>query len=142
MRLLKDFEVDQGLETTAAILSQDETLVGIFPDSQTRIVAQEGNCKTTVSRYRALGREGEAKFHFTFAADGSVSFEKVCDGHVWGRLEGSVVLEPTRSGGTRITLEMEGRTKGLVPEFTIKAPMRDQLEQMAAGLRARIEASG
>jgi hypothetical protein len=34
---------------------------------------------------------------------------------------------------------MEGRTKSLVPEFTIKGPMRDQLDQMARALRARLQ---
>jgi len=37
---------------------------------------------------------------------------------------------------------MEGRTKSLVPEFTIKGPMRDQLEQMATALREQLEAVG
>ena len=35
---------------------------------------------------------------------------------------------------------MEGRTKALVPEFTIKGAMRDQIEQMAGALRQRLEA--
>ena len=35
---------------------------------------------------------------------------------------------------------MDGRTKSLVPEFTIKGAMRDQIEQMAKALRERLEA--
>jgi hypothetical protein len=33
---------------------------------------------------------------------------------------------------------MDGRTKALVPEFTIKGAMRDQLEQMAGSLRQQL----
>ncbi|MEE8165416.1 MAG: hypothetical protein V3T64_07605 [Myxococcota bacterium] len=40
-----------------------------------------------------------------------------------------------------MTLKMVGRTKALIPEFTIRAPMRDQIEQMASSLRACIEAT-
>jgi len=142
VRLEKHFEVPQALATAARVLALDETLVEMFPDTETRIVAKQGSRKTTVSRYRVLGREGEATFHFSFEADGNVCFEKVCDGNVWDRLEGSVILEPTPAGGTRVTLAMEGSTRGLVPEFTIKGTMKEQLAQMAEGLRARIEASG
>ena len=38
-----------------------------------------------------------------------------------------------------VRIEMEGKTKGLVPEFTIKGPMQEQIEQMADALRRRIE---
>ena len=41
----------------------------------------------------------------------------------------------------RMTGDGGGTTKGLVPEFTIRAPMKEQLEQMADALRARIEES-
>ncbi len=34
---------------------------------------------------------------------------------------------------------MDGRTKTFVPEFTIKGPMQEQLDQMAEGLRGAIE---
>jgi hypothetical protein len=33
-----------------------------------------------------------------------------------------------------VTIEMTGRTKTLVPEFTIKGPMQEQLEQMSESL--------
>jgi hypothetical protein len=35
---------------------------------------------------------------------------------------------------------MTGRTKAFVPEFTIRGPMQDQIERMAAALRMCIEA--
>jgi hypothetical protein len=40
-----------------------------------------------------------------------------------------------------VRIEMEGRTKTLVPEFTIKGPMQDQIEEMAKALKQRIEAA-
>ena len=37
---------------------------------------------------------------------------------------------------------MDGATKALVPELTIRGPMKDQIQQMAAALRERIESAG
>jgi hypothetical protein len=34
---------------------------------------------------------------------------------------------------------MEGKTKAFVPEFTIKAPLQKQLDDMAAALKKRME---
>jgi hypothetical protein len=34
---------------------------------------------------------------------------------------------------------MEGTTKSLVPEFTIRTPMKEQLQQMTRSLRERLE---
>ncbi len=66
-----------------------------------------------------------------------ILFEKVCDGRVWREMHGSVrVLE--RRGKTRVRIDLEGRTKGFVPEFTIRGPMQEQLDQMAEGLRRRL----
>jgi hypothetical protein len=42
----------------------------------------------------------------------------------------------------RICIEMEGSTKSFVPEFTIKGPMQDQVEQMSLALKQRIESLG
>lgn len=141
MRLSKEFDVHCGREAAAAVLRDDDVLVGLFPDTETEIVAAEGSRKTTRSRYRALGREGEATFHFDFQQDGSVRFEKVCDGRVWRELEGEVSFT-ARGGTTRVRITMDGRTKGFVPEFTIKGPMQEQIDQMAEALRGRIERSG
>jgi hypothetical protein len=40
-----------------------------------------------------------------------------------------------------VRIEMDGRTRPLVPEFTIKGAMQDQINQMAAALRERIESA-
>ncbi|MEN8184062.1 MAG: hypothetical protein ABFS46_16160 [Myxococcota bacterium] len=136
----KQFVVARPRDEAAAAAQQDETLVHLFPDTSTEIVESSGSRRTTRSHYRALGREGVATFHFTFAEDGNIGFEKVCDGNVWRKLEGSVRFEPS-SKGTRVRIEMEGRTKTLVPEFTIKGPMQDQLAQMAKALKRRIESA-
>lgn len=140
MHLEKHFDVKRPRDEVAALVAEDETLTELFPDAETEIVAREGDRVTTRTRYRALGREGVATFHFTYLLDGNVRFEKVCDGNVWGRLEGTVYVEE-RGKGTRVRIEMDGSTKALVPEFTIKGPMRDQIAQMAAALRRRIESA-
>lgn len=140
MHLEKHFDVSAPPERVVERIACDETLTTLFADSPTEIVASEGNRRTTRTRYRALGREGEATFHFSFGADGRVEFEKVCDGRVWRRLVGTVSLRP-RGDGTRVLIEMDGSTKSLVPEFTIRGAMQEQIEEMAAALRARIEAA-
>jgi hypothetical protein len=67
-----------------------------------------------------------------------VRFEKVCDGRIWKKLEGKISFEE-RGAKTRVRFEMDGATKGLVPEFTIKLPLEQQLDGMARALRAKIE---
>lgn len=140
MRLERRFDVSQPRKRVIELVAKDETLTGLFPDSETRVVERSGDRKTTVSRYRAFGREGEATFHFTFLEDGNVRFEKVCDGRIWRELHGAVTFEP-RGQGTRVTIEMEGRTKALIPEFTIRGPMQEQIDQMAAALRKKLQAA-
>jgi hypothetical protein len=34
---------------------------------------------------------------------------------------------------------MDGKTKGFVPEFTIKTPLQKQLDDMATALKRRME---
>jgi carbon monoxide dehydrogenase subunit G len=139
MRLERRFQVSQPREKVIEILKQDETLTGLFPDTDTRVVDRDGDRKTIVSRYRALGREGEATFHFTSLVDGNVRFEKLCDGNVWRSLRGTLSFEE-RGDKTRICIELDGRTKTLVPEFTIKGPMEEQIDQMVTALKRRIRA--
>ena len=140
MHLEKQFEVKTSRAEAAAALAEDATLVELFPDQETQIVARKGNRRTTRTRYRALGRKGTATFHFDLAEDGSVQFEKVCDGRVWRELTGSVTLEP-RGQATRVKIEMEGRTKMLVPEFAVRGEMQEQIEQMAIALRKKLAAA-
>ena len=137
----KQFVVKRPREQAVATAQNDETLVHLFPDTRTEIVESQGNRKTTRSHYRALGREGVATFHFSFEDDGSICFEKVCDGNVWRKLEGAVRFDE-KGDRTRVRIEMDGSTKTLVPEFTIKGPMQDQLAQMAQALKRRIESGG
>lgn len=139
MRLERRFQVRQPREKVVALIDDDETLTGLFPDTDTRVVKRSGNTRTTVSHYRALGREGEATFHFTYLEDGNVRFEKVCDGNVWRMLRGTLTFEE-RGKGTRVSIELDGKTKTLVPEFTIKVPMEQQIDQMMAALKQRIRA--
>ena len=106
--------------------------------ARTEIVSREGGRRTVRSHYRALGQDGVATFHFRVEPGGEVRFEKVCDGRIWRRLEGRVSLAP-RGTRTRVRIEMEGRTKPLVPELAIRGPLREQLDRMAAALRERLE---
>lgn len=137
MRMEKEFDVDRPRADAAALLADDEVLCALFPETRTEIVGRRGARKTIESHYTALGREGVATFHFDFAPDGDVRFEKVCDGRVWKELRGAVTLRE-RKQKTRVRIELEGRTRALVPEFTIRGPMQDQLEQMAKALRGRL----
>jgi hypothetical protein len=138
MHLEKQFEVKRPRAEAIAITARDETLLGLFPDTKTEIIESTGKRRTARTTYTALGREGIATFHFDFRADGNVDFEKVCDGNVWRELRGTLTFHE-RSGNTRVRIEMDGRTKALVPEFTIKGAMRDQIDQMARALRERLE---
>jgi hypothetical protein len=138
MRLEKQFDVDRSRENAVEIARREETLVGLFPDTKTEIVESEGDRRTARSHYTALGRQGTATFHFTYLDGGDIRFEKVCDGNVWRQLEGRLTFSE-RGEKTRVRIALEGRTKPLVPEFTIKGAMRDQIEEMATALRERIE---
>jgi carbon monoxide dehydrogenase subunit G len=138
MRLTRDFEVARPRADTVRVLADERTIVGLFEGAKTEIVKREPNKLTTHSTFRALGRDSDATFHFTFGADGNLRFEKVCDGNVWKKLEGKITLEE-RGAKTRVRFEMDGATKGFVPEFTIKLPLEQQLDGMARALRAKIE---
>lgn len=138
MRLTKDFEVARARADAAAVLADERTILSLFDGAKTEVVKRDGNKLTTHSKFRALGRDTDATFHFTFADDGNVRFEKVCDGKVWKKLEGRISFEQ-RGARTRVRFEMEGATRPLVPEFTIKLPLEQQLESMARALRAKIE---
>jgi carbon monoxide dehydrogenase subunit G len=139
MRMEKEFDVARPRAEAAQLLAEDDVLAALFPDTKTDIVARKGNRKTIESHYTALGREGVATFHFDFEPSGDVRFEKVCDGRIWRELAGTVKLVE-RKDKTRVKIELEGRTKALVPEFTIRGPMQDQLEQMAKALKKRLGA--
>jgi carbon monoxide dehydrogenase subunit G len=138
MKLSKEFDVTASRERASQVLAEDDTLTSLFPDTKTDIVARSGKRRTTKSIYKLLGQEGEATFHFDAQDDGGVKFAKVCDGRVWKELNGRVTLRE-RGPKLRVTIEMEGKTKGFVPEFTIKSPLQKQLDDMATALRRRME---
>ena len=139
MRLEKQFDVDQPAEVALRIATRDETLLNLFPGSTTEIVESAANQRTTRTHYTVMGNSGIATFRFVFLPEGSISFEKVCDGKIWEELSGTVSFHK-QDDGTRVTLQMTGRTKAFVPEITIRGPMQNRIEQMAAALRTSIEA--
>jgi carbon monoxide dehydrogenase subunit G len=138
VQIEKQFEVERPRDETVEIACCEETLLGLFPGAQTEIVKRDGDRVTARTRYRALGREGVATFDFTFLLDGGLHFEKQCDGRVWRELSGNVSFEEC-GAKTRVRIEMRGRTKPFVPELAIKGPMQEQIDQMAAALRDRVE---
>ena len=140
MKLSKEFDVGASRDRASEVLAEDATLTSLFPDTETEIVERSGKRRTTRSQYKLLGQEGEATFHFDAQDDGSVRFQKVCDGRVWKELRGSVTLRE-RGSRLRVRIDMEGRTKGFVPEFTIKAALQKQLDDMARALRRRMESA-
>jgi len=138
MRMDKSFEVERDRDHSVEVVGREETLVALFPEARAEIVERKGDRVTARIHYNALGRQGVATFHFDYLMDGSVRFEKVCDGNVWKQLCGELSFDDA-GDGCCVTIEMEGHTKGLVPEFTIRGPMREQLEQMAEALQRKIE---
>lgn len=133
----KTFSVSRTRDEVVEVLASPDTLTGLLP-GDTEIVERKGDRCTTRTRYSALGREGEATFHWNYLLDGDVRFEKVCDGNVWRALTGVVAVEEV-GAGSRVTIEMKGRTRPLVPEFAIKGQLESQLEEMVSALRDRLE---
>ena len=132
-----EFVVRRPKAALAEILASDATVVQLFPD--TEIVSSKNGVRETQTRISALGVESLVRFVFRTASDGGLHFEKVCDGRVWRSLVGAIRLLPVTDATTRVQIEMEGATKALVPEFTIRTPMKDQLQQMTRALRERLE---
>jgi hypothetical protein len=138
MHLSRSFPVRRSRDEVVETLGREDVLVSLLP-GETVVVERSPDRLTTRTRYTALGREGEATFHWQFRMDGSVAFEKVCDGRVWRELRGMVEVEEQGAGAV-VSIEMTGRTKGFVPEFTIKGPMEDQMADMAEALGAALSA--
>ena len=80
MHLGKSFDVKRERDVAVAAAATEDAILTLFSDAKTEIVARDGDRVTLQTHYTALGREGEATFHFTFLLDGGVAFEKVCHG--------------------------------------------------------------
>jgi len=138
VELRKSFSTGVSRDDAVARLCNDETLLRLLP-GDTQIVASDGDRRTTRTSYSALGQSGVATFHFTYLMDGNVHFEKVCDGKVWKKLEGRVDVEED-GAGSRVHVEMDGRTKTFVPEIAIKIPFEEQMQTMLDALKELLEA--
>ncbi len=141
MQIRRRFNVRCPRDTVVELAAREETLLGLFPETKTEIVERKGDRITLRSHYTALGRDGVATFHFDFLMDGNVRFEKVCDGQVWRELRGDLEFEERGDDETEVAIYMDGRTRTLVPEITIKGPMEDQVTAMEKALRSRFEAA-
>ena len=62
-----------------------------------------------------------------------MKFQKVCDGRIWKELSGQRHDRSSADPKLRVRIDMEGKTKGFVPEFTIKTPLQKQIDDMARG---------
>ena len=137
MRFENEFVVRRPLEACASVLSSDATITSLFPDTQ--IVSNAGGVRETQTRVSALGTESTVRFKFRSRPDGGMRFEKICDGKIWRSLEGNVALAAVNDSTTRVVISLDGSTRALVPEFTIKGPMKEQLQQMTRALRSRMD---
>ena len=137
MEIEKEFLVERSREEIAARLDDDESFATLFPDTSVERIDE--STRETRTPYPGPGKARDIRFIFRTRPDGDVDFEKVCDGNVWRSLVGQVKLEALDEGMTQVVLRMEGRTRAFVPEITIRIPMREQIEQMARALRARLE---
>jgi carbon monoxide dehydrogenase subunit G len=137
MKFENEFVVRRPLAACASVLESDATITSLFPDTQ--IVSSEGGVRETRTRVSALGAETTVRFKFKSRPDGGMRFEKICDGRVWRSLEGNISLAAVNPETTRVLIALDGSTRALVPEFTIKAPMKEQMQQMTRALRARME---
>ena len=137
MKIDQEFVVGRGRGEVVQSLDRDETFAALFPDTRVRSISDHE--RETLTPYPGPGRARDIRFVFRTAADGNVRFEKVCDGNIWRSLEGEVRVESVDDRMTRVVLSMEGRTRAFVPELTIRAPMRDQIGQMAKALRTILE---
>ncbi len=137
MQLERVFQIACNRNRAAQRLEEDGLLRDLFPDTETRIVARSGDRRTVESHYELLGKRGVATFHFDRAPNGDIHFQKVCDGRVWRELTGSVLLAEVGEQ-TEVRLELEGRTKALVPELAIRVPLQEQLDQMSRALRQQL----
>ena len=138
MEQSRRFEVSRSRDAIVERLCRDETLLELLPQGKTEILESSGDRRTARTHYTALGRSGTVTFHFTFLMDGNIRFEKVCDGNIWRELKGFVDVEEISEGRCEVSIELSGTTKALVPEFTIRGPMEEQIDQMADALEARL----
>ena len=137
MKLRKEFAVGRPRADVATALDSDELVEKLFPGTQIEHPAQ--GVRETRTPYSALGQSREIRFLFQTLPDGNMRFEKICDGNVWRFLEGLIQLEEVDEHMTTVAIAMEGQTRAFVPELTIRAPMRQQIEEMAHTLRSELE---
>ena len=137
MTLEQEFLVHRPRAKVVTRLDDDDTFARLFPE--TRVVRKSKGVRETCTPFQALGQQRDVRFVFETLSDGNVRFEKICDGNVWRSLKGEVQLDETDATTTRVRLRMDGRTRSLVPEITIRSAMRQQISQMADALRNRLE---
>ena len=138
MHFEREFDVHRPLSEVASLLDDDATIECLLPGTSVTPRADGTRETRTVA---PLGQSREVRFQFTRHAEG-LRFQKICDGNIWRSLAGEVRLENLATELTRVQLRMQGRTRTLVPELTIRGPLRIQIDRMSQALRARLERGG
>lgn len=133
MKLEREFPVERGRDEIVDALRDDAVLAHLLPD--TRIEPGKDGSRETFTRYNALGQHRELHMIFHTEESGDLRFEKVCNGNIWRSLDGRIELESLEARVTNIRIAMEGRTKPLVPELTIRGTLESQLDQMVDSLQ-------
>ena len=139
MKLEKEFAVSRPKSDVVGALADDDVLAKIFPG--TRVEHRAGGVRETFTPFKALGQSREIHFFWMTLPDGSLRFEKECNGNVWRSLEGKIAVDEVDDSMTSVRLTMEGSTRAFVPELTIRQPLREQIEDMAKSLRRELEHS-
>ena len=137
MKFDQEFVIRRPAQEVFDIINSDDTIQSLFPD--TEIVSNQGGTRETLTHFSEMGVTRDIRFTFRTRPDLSVAFEKICDGNIWRSLHGDIKVLSSGPDLTRVQLTMKGATRALIPEFTIKGPLRDQLDQMTKSLRAQLE---
>ena len=136
MRVAKEFFVERSRDELSTILDEDSTFASLLPGM--RVEKHEGPRREIVVPNPAAGATRPFRFVFETLPEGNLRFEKICDGDVWRSLRGEIALERSGQARTRVMLRLEGKTRALVPELTIRLPLREQVDQMTESLRTRL----
>ena len=137
MKLHTEFAVALARERVLPLLSRPSTLEKLFPG--TRVQTRARGVLEATTPIQRFGAARELRILIQPLADGALRFEKVCDGNVWRFLDGRVTVEAVDDAMSIVRIAVEGQTKSFVPELTIRAPLREQLEQIAKLLRRELE---
>ena len=138
MHFEREFDVHRPLSEVASLLDDDATIECLLPGTSVTPRA-DGTRETRTAA--PLGQSRDVRFQFTRHAEG-LRFQKICDGNIW-RSSGwrGPAGEPGDGAHPRAAAHA-GTHTDLVPELTIRGPLRIQIDRMSQALRVRLERGG